>query len=95
MEARAAFWDNSELGLRLLYNTNPVPETCGRLCPEICTLGHRGDAIAISWLKRYIADRIPFNSLCHSPGRDRVSMKNRNLLGCLAKSACHRAARFV
>ncbi|MBU1239559.1 FAD-dependent oxidoreductase, partial [Myxococcota bacterium] len=38
----------------------------GRICPETCAnscaLGHRGDAIAISWLKRYIADRIPFDS---------------------------------
>jgi glutamate synthase (NADPH) small chain len=62
-----AIRDNDmELGLNLLYHTNPVPETCGRICPETCAtiacaLRHNGDAIAISWLKRYIADQIPFD----------------------------------
>jgi glutamate synthase (NADPH) small chain len=50
-------------GLRILYETNPLPEICGRICThkceEVCSLGHHGDPISIRWLKRYIADQIP------------------------------------
>jgi glutamate synthase (NADPH/NADH) small chain len=52
-----------EEGLRILYDTNPLPEVCGRICTHrcesVCSLGHNGEAISIRWLKRYIADQIP------------------------------------
>jgi len=52
-----------EEGLRIMYQTNPLPEICGRICTHkcetVCSLGHRGEAISIRWLKRYIADQIP------------------------------------
>jgi len=56
---------NEELeeGLRILYDTNPLPEICGRICThkceEVCSVGHHGDPISIRWLKRYIADQVP------------------------------------
>lgn len=50
-----------EEGLRLLYDTNPFPESCGRVCTarcqEACPLGVRGEPIMIRWLKRFITDR--------------------------------------
>ncbi len=56
--------DNLENAIDLLYKTNPFPATCGRICTRqcesACALGHVGDPIAIRWLKRYIADQIPF-----------------------------------
>ncbi|MBN1199265.1 MAG: FAD-dependent oxidoreductase [Bacteroidales bacterium] len=52
-----------EEGLRILYETNPLPEICGRICThkceEVCSVGHHGDPLSIRWLKRYIADQIP------------------------------------
>ncbi|MBU0934133.1 MAG: FAD-dependent oxidoreductase [Spirochaetes bacterium] len=49
-------------GLRLLYETNPFPEACGRICThrceEACAIGTGGDPVAIRWLKRYIADQV-------------------------------------
>ncbi len=52
-----------EEGLRILYETNPLPEICGRICTHkcesVCTMGHKGDPISIRWLKRYIADQNP------------------------------------
>ncbi len=52
---------NLEEGLKLLYDTNPFSESCGRICTarcqEACPLGHRGEPIMIRWLKRYITDR--------------------------------------
>ncbi|OQX97000.1 MAG: oxidoreductase, partial [Bacteroidetes bacterium 4572_117] len=45
-----------------LYETNPLPEICGRICThkceDVCSVGINGDALSIRWLKRYIADQI-------------------------------------
>jgi glutamate synthase (NADPH/NADH) small chain len=53
-------------GLRLLYETNPFPASCGRICThrceEVCSIGRTGDPIAIRWLKRYIADQVELAS---------------------------------
>lgn len=55
--------DDMEEGLRLLYETNPLPEICGRVCTHkcesVCAMQYKGDALSIRWLKRYIADQVP------------------------------------
>jgi len=55
--------NNLEEGLRILYDTNPLPEICGRICTHKCetvfSVGHRGEPVSIRWLKRYIADQNP------------------------------------
>lgn len=60
---KAVFNDNIEEGLDYLYKTNPLSNVCGRICTHkcesACVIGNRGDAIAIRWLKRYIADNAP------------------------------------
>jgi glutamate synthase (NADPH/NADH) small chain len=54
--------EDLEEGLRILYETNPLPEICGRICTHkcetVCSVGHKGDPISIRWLKRYIADTV-------------------------------------
>jgi glutamate synthase (NADPH/NADH) small chain len=55
--------DDMEEGMRILYETNPLPEICGRICThkceDVCSVGNTGEALSIRWLKRYIADQIP------------------------------------
>jgi len=55
--------DDMEHGMKVLYETNPLPEICGRICThkceDVCSVGHNGDPLSIRWLKRYIADQIP------------------------------------
>ncbi|MGC9512148.1 MAG: FAD-dependent oxidoreductase [Fidelibacterota bacterium] len=55
--------DDLNQGMRILYETNPLPEVCGRVCTHkcetVCSISHRGDPVSIRWLKRYIADQIP------------------------------------
>ena len=55
--------DDLEEGLKWLYKTNPLSSVCGRVCThrceEVCSISHRGEAIAIRWLKRYIIDNVP------------------------------------
>ena len=52
-----------DTGLKLLYETNPFSEVCGRVCThkceEVCAAVHDGDPIAIRWLKRHIIDEVP------------------------------------
>jgi glutamate synthase (NADPH/NADH) small chain len=49
-------------GLKVVYNANPLPASCGRVCSHaceyVCTMKHKGEAISIRWLKRYIVDQI-------------------------------------
>lgn len=55
--------DNIEKGFQILYETNPLPEVCGRICTHkcetVCAVGNKGEALSIRWLKRYIADQVP------------------------------------
>jgi len=55
--------DDIEEGLRILYETNPLPEICGRICTHkcetVCSVGKLGEPLSIRWLKRYIADQVP------------------------------------
>lgn len=60
---RAVRNDDLNEGLRVLYDTNPLPEICGRICTHkcesVCSVGSTGDPLSIRWLKRYIADLQP------------------------------------
>ncbi|MBU1093949.1 MAG: FAD-dependent oxidoreductase [Firmicutes bacterium] len=60
---RAIWEDDIEGGLRHIYETNPLPGVCGRICTHncetSCAIAVRGEAIAIRWLKRYIIDSAP------------------------------------
>ncbi len=71
-----------EEGLKLLYETNPFSQVCGRVCTHkcetACAAQHGGDPIAIRWLKRHITDQVPhekYVELIGKPeplGRERV-----------------------
>ena len=58
---RAVREGNLDEALRILYDTNPFSEACGRVCTahcqDVCALKHRGEPIMIRWLKRYITDK--------------------------------------
>jgi len=59
-----AIWegDNDE-AVRVIYQKNPLPSVCGRICThkceEACSIGRRGEPVAIRWLKRFAADSVP------------------------------------
>jgi len=59
-----SIWNNDiEGGLKQIYETNPLPGVCGRVCTHncetSCSIAVKGEAIAIRWLKRYIIDSAP------------------------------------
>ncbi len=59
----AVYHNDMEEALELLYKTNPLPGVCGSICTHkcetVCSIGQRGEPIAIRWLKRYIVDNSP------------------------------------
>jgi len=61
----SAFRDNTKEGVEWIYKTNPLPGVCGRVCTHkcetVCSIGHRGEPVAIRWLKRYIMDQESVN----------------------------------
>ena len=76
--------DNIEEGLRIMYQTNPLPEICGRICTHkcesVCSLGHRGEPISIRWLKRYIADQVPESEYNKVLLQDSIEKNNRKVV---------------
>ncbi len=62
-----------EQGLRLLYDSNPFSQTCGRVCTHkcetVCAAAHEGDPIAIRWLKRHITDQVPIEKYAEIIGK--------------------------
>jgi glutamate synthase (NADPH/NADH) small chain len=59
---RAIWQDDLEEAVRQIYRSNPFAHTCGRVCThrceDACSVGHRGEPIAIRWLKRYAMDNV-------------------------------------
>jgi len=59
---QAIYRDDPEESLRTIYQDNPIPAICGRICmkhcEDACSLRLRGEPLAIRWLKRYAADTI-------------------------------------
>ncbi len=51
---------NDADALRIIYDNNPLPEMCGKVCTrrceEVCAIAKRGEPVAIRWLKRYATE---------------------------------------
>ena len=59
---RAIWKGDKDLAVEEIYRTNPFPSVCGRICThrceDACSIGRRGDPVAIRWLKRYVMDAV-------------------------------------
>jgi len=75
--------DNMEEALRVLYETNPLPEVCGRVCTHncetVCAMQYKGDPLSIRWLKRYIADQVPSEKYKEILGADGFEQKGKKI----------------
>ena len=51
---------NDEDAVRIIYDNNPLPELCGKVCTrrceDVCAIATRGEPVAIRWLKRYATE---------------------------------------
>jgi len=75
--------DDMEEGLRILYETNPLPEICGRICTHkcetVCSIGNKGEPLSIRWLKRYIADNVPSEKYKEILGSDKIENNGKSV----------------
>jgi len=59
---KAIWQSDSQEALRIIFQDNPLPAICGRICmkhcEEACSLALRGEPVAIRWLKRFAADSV-------------------------------------
>jgi len=59
---RAIYEGKPEESLQTIFQDNPIPAICGRICMKhcesACSLSIRGEPVAIRWLKRYVSDVI-------------------------------------
>ena len=59
---KAIYEDKPDASLRKIFEDNPLPSICGRICMKhcetACSLSIRGEAVAVRWLKRFVADSI-------------------------------------
>jgi len=58
----AAIRDGRDLdALNEIYDNNPMPEMCGKVCTrrceDVCSIGVNGDPLAIRWLKRFAVEQ--------------------------------------
>ncbi len=66
--------------LRKIFEDNPIPSICGRVCmkhcEDACSLRLRGEPLAIRWLKRFAADAIrDFKSVLEQEPADPTGKK--------------------
>ena len=51
---------NDADAVRIIYDNNPLPEMCGKVCTrrceDVCAIATRGEPVAIRWLKRYATE---------------------------------------
>ncbi len=91
--------DDMEEGLRILYETNPLPEICGRICTHkcetVCAINHKGDPLSIRWLKRYIADQIPSDKYKEILGTDKIQSNGKKIAVIGAGPAGLSAAHYL
>ncbi|MGD9164428.1 MAG: FAD-dependent oxidoreductase, partial [Chromatiales bacterium] len=59
---RAIWQGDLDEAVRQIYRTNPFSHVCGRVCThkceDACSVGRRGEPVAIRWLKRYAMDSV-------------------------------------
>jgi len=59
---KAIYDGEPDESLRTIFEDNPIPSICGRICmkhcEDACSLRLRGEPLAIRWLKRFVADTV-------------------------------------
>jgi glutamate synthase (NADPH/NADH) small chain len=74
---RAIWSGDAEEAVRQIYRTMPFGHVCGRVCTHrcetACSIGKRGEPIAIRWLKRFAMDSVPHERIEEIAAEGRVT----------------------
>lgn len=85
---RSIWEDDLEEAVRWIYKSNPFSNVCGRVCTHrcetACSIGRRGEPVAIRWLKRYAMDALDhqqIKDIANQGDIDFVSGKSIAIIG--------------
>jgi glutamate synthase (NADPH/NADH) small chain len=84
-----SIWEGDiEEAVRWIYKSNPFSHVCGRVCTHrcetACSVGRRGEPVAIRWLKRYAMDALDHErvkQIAHEGKPDFVTGKRIAIVG--------------
>ena len=95
---RAIYDNHLDESLRIMYRTNPLPAICGRVCTHkcetVCALSHRGEAVAIRWLKRYALDHISQEDRVRIAAEQKQAESSRKSIGIVGSGPAGLAAAY-
>lgn len=76
---------NDADALRIIYDNNPLPEMCGKVCTrkceDVCAIATRGDSVAIRWLKRYATETAQTSDLVYDIVNPEILPANGKSIG--------------
>ncbi len=78
---------NDSDAIRIIYDNNPLPEMCGKVCTrrceDVCAIATRGDAVAIRWLKRYATETAATADITHEIVNPEIREPNGKTVGII------------
>jgi len=94
-----AIWEgNIEQAIEQIYQSNPFSHICGRVCTRrcetACSVGRRGDAVSIRWLKRYAMDRLDHDSIKRIAHRGRIETPSGKRIAIIGAGPAGLTAAF-
>lgn len=96
---RGIFDNDLEESVRQIYEDNPLPEVCGRICTHrcegVCSLTHRGEAVSIRWLKRYAVDNVDSAEYKRILGTEKIKQNDKKIAIIGAGPAGLSAAHYL
>ncbi|NOY89095.1 MAG: FAD-dependent oxidoreductase [FCB group bacterium] len=76
-----------EEAVRIIYDNNPLGETCGKVCTRrcetTCAISHRGEPIAIRWLKEYVTAKVENAELIREILNPEIAPPNGHSVGII------------
>lgn len=95
---RAIYDDRLDKSVRIMYRTNPLPAICGRVCTHkcetVCALSHRGEAVAIRWLKRYALDHVSQEDRVRIAAEQKQAVSSGKSIGIVGAGPAGLAAAY-
>jgi len=78
---------NDQDALKIIYDNNPLPEMCGKVCTrrceDVCAIQVRGEAVAIRWLKRYATEQAKTADMTHEIVNPEINEANGYKVGII------------
>ncbi len=78
---------NDADAVRIIYDNNPLPEMCGKVCTrrceDVCAIANRGEAVAIRWLKRYATETAATTDITHEIVNPVIKEANGKTVGII------------